>query len=168
MTAKVKDIPVIGRGSLYSCEMSRLPHSWFTDDIEGVSLTRGNPLPPGRYLVLVSVRRWVDPRAIVQLVELGQLKNLVTSSEIEPATFWPVALCVNELRYRVPHLQYKEAFRFRCEVSLRNWAEEGKRLDTRSGYYFTPPCIYVQSLLPSSKFVYIVAWFVTGLKTTPN
>jgi hypothetical protein len=43
----------------------------------------GRPLPPGRFLVLISVRGWVGPRAIVLLEGLGQLKNLVTSSGIK-------------------------------------------------------------------------------------
>jgi hypothetical protein len=42
------------------------------------------PLPPGRFLVLISVRGWVDPRATVQLEELGQLKNPMTSLESNP------------------------------------------------------------------------------------
>jgi hypothetical protein len=43
--------------------------------------------PPGRFLVLISVRGLVDSRAIVRLKVLGQFKNPMTSSGIEPATF---------------------------------------------------------------------------------
>jgi hypothetical protein len=45
---------------------------------------------PGRFMVLISVRRWVDPRAIVRLQGLGQLKKY-TSTALEPSTFRLVA-----------------------------------------------------------------------------
>jgi hypothetical protein len=48
-------------------------------------------LPPGRFLVLISVIGWVDPRGVVRLVGLGQLKNPMTSSGIEPTTFRLIA-----------------------------------------------------------------------------
>jgi hypothetical protein len=40
--------------------------------------------PQGRFLVLISIRGCVDPRAIVRLEGLGKLKNPMTSSGIKP------------------------------------------------------------------------------------
>jgi hypothetical protein len=46
-----------------------------------LSALREAPLyPPGIFLVLISVRDWVDPRVTVRLEGLGQLKNPMTSS----------------------------------------------------------------------------------------
>jgi hypothetical protein len=84
-----------------------------------------SPLLPERFLELIFVRGLVDPRAIVQLEGLSQLKNPVTSLGIEPAAFWLVAQytpdcpCVN---YLVCHL-------FLCYFYLR-------LLSCRA--YFTP------------------------------
>jgi hypothetical protein len=64
-------------------------------------LRAGRPLPPGRLLVLISVRGWVDLRAIVRQEVLGQLKNAILSAGIEPSTFRLVTKCLNQLRYRV-------------------------------------------------------------------
>jgi hypothetical protein len=50
--------------------------------------------PQEMFLVLISIRDWVDPRAIVRPEGLYQWKILMTPSEIEPATF--------QLRHRVP------------------------------------------------------------------
>jgi hypothetical protein len=51
------------------------------------ALRAGRPLPPERFLVLISVRGWVDPRVTVRLEGLGQLKNPIISSGIEPTTY---------------------------------------------------------------------------------
>jgi hypothetical protein len=68
------------------------------------ALHAGRPLPPGRFLVPISVTGRVVPRAIVWLEGLGQLKNTVTSSGINSATFQLLAYCFNQLRYNVPLL----------------------------------------------------------------
>jgi hypothetical protein len=44
------------------------------------ALRAGRILPPGRFLVLISVRGWVDRRAMVRLEGLGKLKNKSTPS----------------------------------------------------------------------------------------
>jgi hypothetical protein len=55
-----KAIPVTGRGGPYGCETSRLPDfldNLLTDGGKVVSLTRRTHLyPPGRFLILISVR----------------------------------------------------------------------------------------------------------------
>jgi hypothetical protein len=43
-------------------------------------LHAGRPLPPGRFLVFISVRGCVNLRDIVRQEGLGQLKNPMTSS----------------------------------------------------------------------------------------
>jgi hypothetical protein len=53
---------------------------WFKDGGEFVNLKRRRPLPSRRFLVLISVRGWVDPRDILLLEALDQLKNPITSS----------------------------------------------------------------------------------------
>jgi hypothetical protein len=73
--AKGRAVPVTDRGGPQGCDTSTLPHflnNRLTDGGEVVSLTRQRPFtPPGRFLVLISVRGWVDPRAIVRLEGLS-------------------------------------------------------------------------------------------------
>jgi hypothetical protein len=92
------------RGGMQGRETSRLPHfldNRITDDGEVVSLRSRPPFTPGRFLVLISVSGLVDPRAIVRLEGLGQLKNAMTSLGNEPLTFRLVAQCLSQLRHCV-------------------------------------------------------------------
>jgi hypothetical protein len=68
------------------------------------AIRAGRPLPPGRFLVLISLRGWVDLRVIVRRKGIDQLKNPLTSG-IETATFRLVAQCHNQLRYRVENME---------------------------------------------------------------
>ena len=97
-------------------EALRIPGGWFSQisrrpAMKAISLSalrtgRLHPPPPLQeiFLILLSIRGWVDPKNIMRTEDLCQRKIPMTPSRIETATFRLVAQCLNQLHHRVPHI----------------------------------------------------------------
>jgi hypothetical protein len=87
----IKANPVTGSGGPKGCETSRLKkflNDQLTDGGRVVSLICRPSFTPR---IVLGVYEAVDPKAIVPMIRLGQPKNPMTSSGIEPHTFQSAA-----------------------------------------------------------------------------
>jgi hypothetical protein len=85
-------------------ETPRFQDNWHMKVLRLSALRSGRLYHQKVCLVLLSVRGWVNPRAMVRPEGLFQWKSPVIPSGIEPATLWLVAKSLIELRHRVPRL----------------------------------------------------------------
>lgn len=109
---KTNILTVAGCGGSWGHKASRIPHflhGRLTGDGWIVGLTCRPPFAPeGIPRAHFCSEAGLNPRTVVRLEGLGQLRDPITSPVIEPVTFWLVSWCISPLRYRVP--PYKEKY----------------------------------------------------------
>ena len=94
---------------LQDFETLRISGQWAYANGKVVSPMHQLPLPPKSSLVLISVRGWINPRAIVLPEGLSQWKIPITPLVMEPMIFRLVEQCFNRMQHCVLNLSFYES-----------------------------------------------------------
>jgi hypothetical protein len=120
---KSKAIPVQDYYRPWEFQVVKAPRfwdDWYMVVVRLSALRSGHLYPQEIFLVLISVRGWVNLRAKVWPKRLCPWK-IPTPSGIEAPTLRLVAQSLNQLRHCVPPITYTKTVNFNCSVSHKMW-----------------------------------------------